>query len=47
MKRFLIAVWIGVGLGYVVMRLSNRRLLTQELADEDDIEDIAASRSVP
>lgn len=47
MKRFLIAVLVGVGIGYALMRLSNRHLLTQELDDEDDIEDIALSRSGP
>jgi hypothetical protein len=47
MRRFLIAVLIGVGACYLLMRLSNRRLLSDQLSDEDDIEDTVQSATAP
>ncbi|HET8943633.1 MAG TPA: hypothetical protein VFO59_02525 [Dehalococcoidia bacterium] len=47
MRRFLVAVLIGVGAGYLLMRLSNRRLLSEQLSDEDDIDDTVRSATAP
>lgn len=47
MRRFLIAVIIGVGAGYLLMRLSNRHLLSEQISDEDDIEDTVRSATAP
>lgn len=47
MRRFLIAVLIGVGAGYLLMRFSNRRLLSDQPSDEDDVEDAARSATAP
>ena len=47
MRRFLIAVLIGVGAYYLLMRLSNRRLLSNQLSEEDDIEDTVQSATAP
>lgn len=42
MKRFLVAALIGLGIGYLLMRLSQRRLLLERLAEEDEIADSPA-----
>ena len=34
MKRFIIAALIGLAAGYILIRLSQRRLLTEELSDD-------------
>ena len=47
MRRFLVAVLIGVGAGYLLMRLSNRRLISEQLSDEDDIDDTVRSAIAP
>lgn len=47
MSRFLIAVLIGVGAGYVLIRLANRRLLSEQISDEDDIEDTVQTATSP
>lgn len=47
MRRFLVAVLIGVGAGYLLMRLSNRRLISEQLSDEDDIDDTVRSATAP
>ncbi len=47
MKRFLVAALIGLGFGYLLMRLSNRRLLSEHISDEDDIEESMGSATAP
>jgi hypothetical protein len=36
MKRFVIAALIGLAVGYVLMRLSQRRLLSEELSEDTE-----------
>lgn len=36
MKRFIIAALIGLTAGYLLMRLSQRRLLAEELSEDDE-----------
>ena len=36
MKRFIIAALCGLAVGYAFMRLSRRRLLSEELSDDTE-----------
>ncbi len=36
MKRFIIAALIGLAAGYLLMRLSQRRPLSEELSEDDE-----------
>jgi uncharacterized membrane-anchored protein YhcB (DUF1043 family) len=45
MRRFLIAALIGLAAGYVLIRLSQRNLLSEELTGETDLEDVVAPGS--
>ena len=47
MRRFLVAVLIGVSAGYLLMRLSNRRPLSERRSGEDDIEESFEAATAP
>jgi uncharacterized membrane-anchored protein YhcB (DUF1043 family) len=47
MKRFIIAALIGLAAGYLLMRLSRRRLLSEELSEDDEPDEGTAPAPAP
>ena len=47
MKRFIIAALIGLAAGYLLMRLSQRRLLSEEPSEDDEPDEGTAPAPAP
>ena len=47
MKRLLFAILVGVAVGYLLMRLSQRRFLSEELSEETEPDVGAAPAPAP